>query len=381
LVAGAGCVLNVEAAAGQLSFTPGVNFAVDDDSNRNLVPGGPASQSETLELSASLKGTTEASDFTVSPLVRYQYFDSSAFADIFERDVSLTEIWTLERGKVTLTGEDGDNSTLTTEATETGILSSRLHQRSDQGGLSYAYDQTERLSLITTGSYLDTSYYGTPGSYLLNLLQGYRYPSASVAEQYQISEISTISATVTYSKVLSQLSILDSQDIGATLEYRRSFSDTLDLDATIGESEAQSQSTANVNTGSLSLTRRFESGSVVLSYVRSLTPLGTGVLVQRQVYSLSASRSLSDQLTATLTFSRVQNGQTDVQPHVGEQLLVQNYNSGQLSFAWQFAEYWHLSADLDTTRTQVLSPVNYTVQEWRVGMSLTWSPQPLSTQF
>jgi hypothetical protein len=379
IVAGAGCLPAIEATAGELSFAPTINFGADDDSDRYLVPGGLASQSETVQFSAELKGSTAATDFTISPDLRYQRFEPGAFSDVFERNIGIVDAWNLERGKVTLTGQAGDYSTLTTEPTESGILNSRLHQRINEGGLSYAYDQTERLTLALTGSYLDISYYGAPDSALLNLLSGYRYPSGSITEQYRLTETATLSANVTYSEVQSKLQNFNSRTAGGDLEYRNSFSDTLSFAAAIGESEDRSVTIEHINTGSLSLTKSFESGSVVVSYVRSLTPLGTSALVQRQVFSLSGTKSLSDQLDATLTLSRVQNAQVNAEPQFAPQ--VQTYNSGALIFSWRFAEFWHLNAELDSTRTQAIYETRYTVQEWRAGLTLAWTPRALTTGF
>jgi hypothetical protein len=380
-LAGAGCILSVETSAGQLSFAPNINFTVDDDSNRNLEPEGPGSQSASIQVSADIKGSTETNDFTFSPLLRYQYFDSSVFANIFERDMGLTDVWTLERGKLTLTGEDADHSTLSTEATETGILSSQLHQRQNLGGLSYTYDQTERLFLIVSGSYADVSYYGTTDSFLLNLLSGYRYPSGSVGELYQLSETSTIQADVSYSKILSQLPEFESRDTGVDLEYHRSISETFDLSATIGATEVRSATTDHLTTGALSLSRSYAWGNASVSYTRSLSPYGTGNLVQRQQFTVSASKALSDQLSVSLSLNRVQNGHVDVSPELGLPPQVQTYDNAQLVWSWQFAEFWHLNAEADTTRTQALGFTNQTVQEWRAALSLAWSPRPRTTQF
>lgn len=380
-VAGAGCILNFEATAGQLSFAPSINVAADDDSNRNLTSEGAASQSATVQVSADFKGSTETTEFSLSPLVRYQAFNSRALANVFERDVRLTDAWTHERGNLTLTGADSDQSTLTTEATQTGILSSQLHQRLHQGAISASYEQTERISLIATGSYTDVSYYGTPNSFLLNLLSGYRYPSGSIGEQFQLSETSTLLANISYSKTLSRLPGLDSRSMGGDLEYHRALSETFDLSASIGASQARSASTQHVTTGGLSLTHNYAFGTMALSYTRSLTPQGTGNLVQRQVFAVSASRALTDLLDVTLLVSRVQNSQLGIPPQSAQLPQVQAYNNAQLLFSWQFAEYWRLNADIGAIRTQTPGPVSLNAHAWSTGLSLTWSPRPRTSEF
>ncbi len=364
-----------------MSIAPSISLAADDDSNRYLVPQGTTSQSSTLQVSADLTGSTDTTDFSLSPVVSYQAFDRRAFANIFERDVPVAAAWTLERGKLSLTGEDSDKSTLTTEATQTGILSSQLHQRLEQGGVSATYYQTERISLIVTGSYTDVSYYGAPGSALLNLLSGYRYPSGSIAEQWQISETSTLLANLSYSESLSQLPGADERNRGASLDYHTNLSETFDLDATIGASQVLSTSTQHVTTGGLSATRKLEFGNIALSYTRSLTPYGTGALVQRQVFSLSGSRSLTDRLDVTLAASRVQNDQVGIQLGSGQILPVQTYNTAQLLFVWQCAEFWRLRADVDATLTHTPGPASQTVHEWHAGLLLSWSPRPLAAGF
>src|SRR3977135_1556925 len=83
-----------------------------------------------------------------------------------------------------MTASFSDQSTLTSELLETGIVSIDTHRQQTQAGGTWSWSQTERRQLITQLSYIDVSYYGQGRA----SLPGFRYPSGSVGERFGLSE-------------------------------------------------------------------------------------------------------------------------------------------------------------------------------------------------
>ena len=375
-------MVSAVAHGAQWSIAPNFSLAVDTDSNRGLSPEGADSQSETFSTSGQFDLATEANDLSFSPLLRWQDFDTQAFQDIFERDFNIADTWTQERGRLVLSAEDADRSTLTTEATETGILSTSLHQKLDQVSVGETYSQSERWALVLQGSYSDTSYYGTSQSALLNLLLGYRYPMASIGEQLQLTEASSLTASVFYGQLLNRIPGQDTKEGGVTVDYRASLSERTQLDASVGATHVDTAGNSRISeTGSISLSRSFDAGSLTLAYADSLTPYGSGALVQRQQVTLSASRNLTERLNLVASASRVQNGQSAASTQLGAPPEVQTYDNAQLDLVWQLAEYWKLDAGAGAIHTRTVGVESVPVNEWRFLLQVSWSPHALTSSF
>lgn len=369
--------------ASEWTFAPTLTWLADTDSNRYLQAQSVASQSTSLFAAAELKRATETTQFSFSPQLHWQLFDRKEYGNIFERDLDAAWTWTGERGNASVTAADTDHSTLTTEATQTGVLSTNLHQRQDQASVSSLYDQSERYALIVQLGYSNVSYYGAGEGALLDLLQGYRYPTAMVGERYQISDLDSLTASVYRDEVLARFSGNDTDDTGAQLAYRRTLSERDALDAALGAARVQTATgTQTATTGSLDVSRSYSLGTLTLAYSRSLVPYGTGVLVDRQQLSLSASRGLTEELQLNASASWVSNGQPlGRAPGGGLILEVQAYEAAQVGLTWQPAETWKLDADLAATRTRTIEEVSEPVHEWRAGISISWAPHALDSAF
>ncbi len=368
--------------AAEWSLAPTFSWSADSDSNRYLQAQSESSRSTSLIASAVITRATETTQLSFSPQLHWQLFDRSAYSDVFERDLEASWSWTGERANASVAATDADRSTLSTEATQTGVLSSTLHQRLDQATVASTYNQSELYALVMQLGYSDVSYSGAAQAALIDLLQGYRYPTAMLGERYQLSDEASLTASVYRNEVLARLSGNDTYDSGLQLEYRRALSERIALDAAVGAARVQGAGTQTSTTGSLDLSRTYSLGALSFKYSRSLVPYGTAVLVDRQEMMLSASRGLTEKLQLTASMSWVRNGQPLGRSLAGPEILqVQTYESAQLGLNWQPAETWRLGAELDVTRTRTIEAVSQPVHEWRAAVSVYWTPHALDSEF
>jgi hypothetical protein len=372
------------AAAAEWSVAPTLNWTADTDSNRDLAPNPVNSQGTVVSGVLALERETEATKLTLNSQVDWHVYDRREYANVFEDNVNAVGTWTGDRTKLDVTAQDGDQSTLTTEATQTGILNSSIHQRMEQANFNVSYSQTERTSFIFNTGYTDSSYYGTADSFLLNLLEGYRNWTSSVSEQFQLTELSSLTATASRVEVLTRLPGNNTTETGGQIAYHRPLSESLSFDVSIGDNRVDSgESGRNATTGSLVLGKSFEAGSLTLDYSRSLSPYGTGEVAQRQQLSLTGTRNLTDQLQLNGSVMRVQNGQLAAPPQLGGQLLPQVLNSDSvtLSLRWACTETLSLTTEVGGTHAQIPVVSNAAVNEWRASVSVAWTPRRLSTSF
>lgn len=371
----------VEAA--EWSLAPTLSWAVDNESNRYLQPQGIMSQSTSLAASADIERATETTSLSFSPQLHWQLFDKKEYENIFERDLEAAASWTGERAGASFTAENADRSTLTTELTQTGVLSNDLHQRLDQANLAGSYNTSERYTTIAQLGYSDVSYYGAAEGAFLDLLQGYRYPTALLGERYRLSDQEELTASVYRNELLARLSGYNTYTSGAQLEYQRTLSERNEIDAAVGAARVEGQAGVQTSTtASLNASRTYSLGTLALSYSRALVPYGTAVLVNRQQAALSATRGLTEQVQLTASANWVRNGAPIGRLPSGPEIVqVQSYESAQLGVDWKFAETWKLTAELDGTQTRTLGLVTYPVHDWRAALTVVWTPHRLERSF
>ena len=379
----ASLVPSVEGA--EWSLAPTFGWTLDTASNRYLQPqGGEASQSTSLAASADLQRATETTALSFSPQLHWQLFDKEAYNRIFERDFNASASWTGERADASLTAEDADQSALTTELTETGVLSTNLHQRLDQASLAGSYNTSERYTTLAHLGDSNVSYYGdaAEGAYL-DLLQGYRYPTALLGERYRLSDQADLTVSVYRNELLARLAGENTYTTGAQLEYQHTFSERDQVDASIGAARVNGQTgTQTSTTASLNASRTYALGTLALSYSRALVPYGTAVLVDRQQAALSANRGLTEKVQLTASANWVRNGAPiGVSPAGPAIVQVQTYESVQLGINWQLAETWKLGAELDAAQTRTFGLLDYPVHNWRAALTLAWTPHRIEKPY
>lgn len=260
---------------------------------------------------------------------------------------------------------------MVTEILETGIVNGDTHRRAAQAGANWIWSQTERRSLIAQLSYLDVSYYGLSRS----LLPGYRYPSASVGEQFSFSERATLTLSAFGSRLQSQTQGNSSHEEGLQAEVMYFLSEQTKVDASLGKSRRVLSGTGSQGTDAFaSLAHSLLLGSLSLSYKRSLVPYGFGFLAQQEQFVGTWTRSLTPYLDSSLSFYRIQNNETTVLLRLDRR----NYNSVSVALNWRPAETWSVGARIDCIRTLTPDLQGLPVHEWRSSVGLTWTPRPTS---
>jgi len=359
--------------AAEWSIGPTFAVGTDDDNNRLLSSPAIGAASTWVFSNVQFQRSTEVTQITITPQVQWQHFDAKEFGDIVNRNLSASFLWTQERGSLNLTAARLDDSTLTTELTETGIASSDVHSLTDRTALSWNYGLAERRAFVLQAAYIDLTYYGREVGYLA-LLEGYRYLTGSAGEQFNLSERTTLTASGFGDELIAPLAINDSHEEGGELQLIHNFSERMVLNVTVGGSARSLEGERSTGTvANVTFTRSSELGSVALNYSRQLTPYGTGVLADRQQISLTGTYNLTEKLDLNASLLRIENSQSVVYLRLDRR----SYTGLNCGLDWRPLEPWRLRLEGGTTRTQTFDAVSIPVTEWRVALSLTWTPHPL----
>jgi hypothetical protein len=371
---GCGCLLGAGGAApvhaAQWSFQPVLSWATDYDSNRSLYPGVQGSEQAVLSADLQLQRSLENTQFTLDPHFDVRRYSDSIWGPGDDRSIAGAVSWSSERSKLNLNGSIANQTTLTTELIETGIIDTNTRRRTEMAGGELDLARTEEHLFFIQASYLGSSYSGP--AHIQELLPGYRYESASLGERFIVSEHWTLSPGVFGDILHSDRAVASSHEAGAQVELAYAHSERLSFDVQIGESRRALYGSASSGTNVIaSATRVYERGSVSLGYSRSLVPYGNGFLVQRQQINATFKYSLSPYVDCDLTALRVDNNQATVRLGVDRRF----YDNAVAGLNWRLGETWTLRSEFSASWSP---PVNSTRTEhnWRTALTMTWRPLP-----
>lgn len=385
---GCGCLLGAggmsHLLAAEWSVQPIFSTQTDYDSDRNLSNDAQGSEEAVLYGDLRLQRAIESTQIVLEPRFDLRRYSSSIWGPGSDRSLNGAFTWTGERMKVSLTGLIASASTLQTEPAETGIIDGNLRRRSSQANGEWDWVQNERRQSFLQLGYLGASYSGNP---LVEIeLPGYRYSSAALGERFFLSQRTTLAVSALGDKLSSQNKINSSHEAGGQVEVIQQLSERLSLDAALGESKRSlyGQNSSGTN-ASVTLARTLERGAVSLSYLRSLVPYGTGVLVERQQFLATLTRPLTPTLDLNFTLMRLKNSASAVSLRLDRPF----YDNGVLGLSWKMGESWTLQPQVSTgwskpvqpasssSSSSNAAPVDFpTVYEWRAQVTLVWQPLP-----
>jgi hypothetical protein len=344
--------------------------SVDYDSNRRLVTDARGTGSAILTADMRFKRALEDAEISIEPRYTFRRYTDSTLGNGDDRGVTASLAQSRERSTLQVTASFTDQSTLTTELLETGIVTGDTHRRTTQAGSTWSWSQTERRQLITQLSYIDVSYYGQGRA----ALPGYRYPSGSVGERFSVSENGSLTVSAFGSELSSDARGGSSHEYGLQAELIYYFSERIHFDGSVGESSRLLAGVSSYGTdASLSLTRDMPRGNLALTYTRSLVPYGIGFLVERQQATASGLYQLTPYLNVSVSLLRIQNNEAAVRLGLDRRSI----DSISTGLNWHPMETWSFGLQLSGIQTQ--TPTLFgekTVNEWRSVATLTWSPLP-----
>ncbi len=368
------CVLGGGATplwAAEWSISPNYSASVDYDSNRRLlVDGGKGTDASVLAIDVKFKRALEDLEFTIEPRYAFRRYTDASLGNGDDRTLNTAMIWARERSALNLTASYWDQSTLTTELLETGLVSGDTHRRSAQAGANWSWNQTELRSLLIQLNYADISYYGQAAEFF----PGYRYTSGSFGERFAFSERGSFTVSAYGSIFSSSIPGNDSHELGLQGEVIYVFSERTNIDASLGESKrVLAGASSNGTDISASVNHSFFRDKVSLAYTRSLVPYGSGFLVERQQYTATLTHPWNEYLDTNLSFLRVQNNETAVLLRIDRR----SFSSLAAGLNWRPTATLAVGARIEAIHS-VLADFTGAANAWRSSITLTWHPLPES---
>ena len=377
---GCGCLLGAGGAAhlwaAEWSAQPSVSWTTDYDNDRSLSGQYPGSESAVLTGDLKLQRASESMQIQLEPKYDLRRYSDSIWGSGSDRSLTAALNWNGERNALNVSAAIASTTTLTTEVLESGVINGEIRQRLENFNAQWSWSRTERHQFFLQAGYTDVGYIDSP--YVLESptgplvpeLPGYKYSTGSLGERFFMSERTILSVSAFGDALQSPIRGNSSHEEGLQVEYSTSYSERFSLDASIGESKRSlAGESSNGTNASVLITRSFELGNATLNYTRSLTPYGTGILVQRQQVSAGFTRSLTSYLDANINLTRVQNSASTVRLGL-DRPYVENAVVG---LAWKLGESWTVAPNVATSWTRAIGS-NMPIHEWRAALSTTWRP-------
>lgn len=373
---GAGGVSHLHAA--EWSVQPIFTVATDYDSDRNLEPDIKGSEEAVLYGDLKLQRSLENTQIVLEPKFDLRRYSDTVWGPGNDRSLNAALVWIGERLKMTLTGFIANQTTLSTEVYESGVINGDTRRRTEQANGEWDWSEHERRQTFLQLGYLSSKYSGSP---LVEFeLPGYRYPSAALGERFFLSERLTFSVSAFGDALTSARQGNSSHEEGGQVEFIDQYTEATSFDISIGQSRRSlsGQSGSGTN-GSVTLIHALERGSASLSYVRSLVPYGTGNLVERQQLAAALTRPITPELDVTFSLTRVKNNASTVRLGLDRPY----YNNALVGLSWKLGESWRLQPQVSAALTKPIRPLgntapiyDRTVLAWRAQLSLVWQPLP-----
>lgn len=364
--------------AAEWSITPVFTTSMDFDTNRLLVPNGRSTGSGTITADLRFARRMEDSLLTLEPSYTLRRFTDSRLGNGDDRSIGSGWSYTGERLSWSTNASYSDQSTLTTELLETGIVNVDTHRRQPQAALNLDWAQAELRHFVTQLNYTETSYYGP----VRQLLPGFRYTQGLVGERFTPSERSSLMVSFFGDELSSRGGLAQtSHEYGLEAQLVYAFSERTRFDGTLGESSRLLNGASSTGTNvSLSLTHDMTRNNLTLSYLRSLTPYGIGYLVERQQITLQEIFHVTQFLDANVALLRVDNNRNTVLLGL-DRRNVTNISTG---LTWRPTETFSVGLQVSLVRapaTQLRSDHivdTEMLRDWRTALRASWAPFPIS---
>jgi hypothetical protein len=351
---------------------------MDFDTNRILVadPRDRNTGSATVTADLRFARAMENSLVTLEPSYTWRRFTNQRLGNGDDRGIGSAWQYSGERWSSQLSASYSDQSTLTSELLETGLVNVDTHRRLSQASLSWNYSQAELRQLVTQASYQETSYYG-PVRYLL---PGFRYAAQSVGERFNLNETTSLTTSLVGDQLTGRYTP-SSHEYGAQVELIHAFGERTHFDGSVGETSRVLAGKSSKGTNiSVSLTHDMPRSSASLAYVRSLTPYGIGYLVERKQATLQDIYHLTTYLDANIQLIRVDNSENVVLLGLDRR----NFMSVSTGLTWRPTETFNLGFQFAVIQAPATQPVGprlvdtETLRDWRTAIRATWTPLPFS---
>jgi hypothetical protein len=359
------------AFAAEWFVAPSFLWIADHDSNRALRAGDPAGESLGADIDVNLVRRSETSAFQLRPHYRLRRFSDDVWDDVDDKQLSGNAAWTFEKSKLGVNANVAEQSTLTTELAETGVVRADSNRRTYAAGVDWQTQQSEGRGFNFSMGWQDVDYTGANE----NQLFAYRYASLQAGESFGLSTRSTVVVSAFGSALRSPERGSESREHGMSLGWDFAWTERTTLSMSLGLSRRDVDGADDTGTTrDFSLVHHDETRDWTLTYSHSLVPFGSGILTERDLAQLQVVQSLGPRFQCLLRGGYARNEDAGF----GVTFDSREYSYLESELRWQWVETWNVALATNFARASDsgFAQNNSSADGWAVALRATWAPRP-----
>ncbi|HZF25302.1 MAG TPA: hypothetical protein VEZ88_03495 [Steroidobacteraceae bacterium] len=319
-----------------------------------------------IGLIGTLGVRSESQELTAAPRMLLRRYDGGENLDA--NDYSLVMNYNVGRdtSRWHLDGSLANESTLTTELEDTGLVDVQKRREAIAFNGSVDWAATERDVVTMQVGDQANHYIDAASSGLID----YVYLGGLLAFNHSIDQRSSFGARFSGGSMKPAELFPASHDVAARLTFMRQFSPTYRLNLEAGVSRADSQGLAD--DGTVYLLDLERTGLLTdwhFAASREVVPSGAGSLTRREEGVFTLSRRLAPLWRMAVSLRHLLSEELQGSTR-GTQ---RNYDRAELSCEWRLAQYWALSGAVSYA-TQNYSGPSPATDDLTYGIGLTWTP-------
>jgi hypothetical protein len=365
------------------SVEPSMTVKGEYNSNLLLAAGTQKSTSSYwVSPGAKFSGSTESfgvSGKMASDFVRYYGEVETAITNLY------FPLSVQYRGERSTWGFDGGftrDNTLMRELIQTGLVLSFTQRNRWDGGPTWTYKITERLSFESQYRFQDVTY---ENGLRLGLVD-YQVHNGNAGLSYHLNETNSVQISGIYTEFLApQGNNLVSDTYGAMLRGSHAFSERTTLTAgggprfvsnSVSLGSASQRSSGTVWVFNASLTTKTERTEISLDVGREIYPSGFGLLIQTDRVGATVSHDLTEEITVSLNGGGyLVNG--ILTSSVARPFFESRYIFATPSMTWRLNEWWTVTGSYTYSQRDV-TDINQLGISNAARVMVTYSPSKLS---
>jgi hypothetical protein len=354
------------ASAAEWAIAPFLSWDADTQSNRALRTGDQPSQAVGASIDLTVVRRTETSEFTLAPHYNLQRFTDDVLPDVDDQMLSAGMRFDLERGTLNFGAQYSNQSTLTTELAETGVVLADAARETRAADAAWGFYHSDAQRLDVSTSFEDVDYNGA----YTGVLFGYRFGSYSIGETRFFSPRVSLSASLFGTRLDSPERGSESREQGLSLGMNFSWSELTSLQATVGRSRRDIHGAGSRGaTGTFALIHKAESHEYSLNLSHKLVPFGTGVLTEHDDVEFLISQDLQARLRGLVRAGFARNKDAGF----GFTFDSRTYRYINTELLWQAGESWVTSLTAGYASASELGAPE-SIGGWSLGLRMNWTP-------
>lgn len=364
------CVLGLACAAvpaAEWSAAPTFSLGTDFDTNRRLTD--PASESQAAQFGATvtLARVTATHKLSLRPRFEARRYDkSNQVLDSNDGGVDLRFVRQGERSTFTASATAAEDSTLTTELADTGIVEGSARRRLLTAGADVTMAVGERSRVQAGASFVDVDFDDAVGTGLAP----YSYPGVFLGVSLDATDRTQLSFTANGSRFDSPTTRtnIDNFSVRATWQSQVSEQFRLELNGGVNRSEsafAHEQGPVFGVTGSWNTPRT----SLSFGLARDVEPSANGRMVKADSVEGSWRWNLGERTTLTTALRHARREDL----LFGQFLERREYSTLHAALGWRLNMNWNLQLRAGVA-SQSYERSGFEADGERIALSFSWAP-------